>query len=1443
MKTIRVFISSPGDVAEERKRAREVLDQLQRWYGSDRVLLQPVLWEDLPLQADASFQEGIDTLLSASLGVDVAVFILWSRLGSPPGMRRPDGTAYRSGTEREFELMLAARKASGGVRPALLAYVRRDDDAWHQQLRGKSSDELKERLAQFDGVKSFIEESFQDERGHNLRAYHSFDVPITFAGRLKVHLLSVLDELLAGSLPAAATWTRSPYRGLEVFDFDDAPIFFGRDTETCELQELLRRRERLEGLAFACIVGASGSGKSSLARAGVAANLTRFNLDPETGHWRAALLLPRQAEGRLVEAVARCLWKAVPELERRGSVADFELAMARDPELAVRLSLRPALEAANARVVLVVDQLEELFTLSVTAEARTSFWKALEALARGGRVWVLATLRSDFYAVAQREPGFLRLKGHDGHFDLLPPSGEGLAALISQPAALAGLRFERQGQASLQTRIFEEALAQRDALPLLEYLLAELYQRRSPESVLTTEQYVALGGVAGAIGQRAEAVFESLSVETRASLDGVLRQLVTAQEDGAVAARAAPREAFAPGTPQDALVTAFTRERLLLSDGDAELSRVRVAHEALLSGWERARAIIHADRERLLARGRLETAFKRWEASGRAPDLLLPSGLPLVEAESLARAWRGALSPALHDYLARSRKTVRRRQQAIAGVVAAVVLALAGLATVAFRSASLAEAKAHEAREQLAQAQIEQSNYLACQGAALEPELGVVAATLVALEGVPKADERALTDDAAEALTRLGPRLPEFTLQLDASDRVCASEFSPDGKQLLVTAAGRVTVIDAETGKSQSERLLQRWACTPAHFSSDGAHVVAFEGKTLLVWQAKTGATVWKEKLEGFSDPNFQRTFVSPGGELIVAQNVNDVIVFEAATGTKRFSIKADLLTGVSFDRAGHVLTSSSDGAAKRWHKTTGAELGAFKHPGAVLAVIPFSGAQGEERIATLDPPVAAALPGLVSAGLALVDPAESKRGPFKLFTWGLDSKSGGELFKSDERLRLHGTLELPSSQLLISSPQQVVLIDSATGEVLHRVPVEEGVTEALVVPASKLIAVAAGRRVLVWQPETDAVVGTLWHGSRVAALAVSGSEGACRIATVTNGGEVSSWASPCGAVRSLFEPSDWGLQRVSSESLHASVFASDDGLITLSREGLVSQRDPLTHEAAREWWPLGNEKLTSGALSADGRRVMLTWSKQAKCSAWEVADGGVLLELSDVKHSVFNAQGTEVAVQSRQGTIERWSLERGANAKPLSSFEGAGELVALSGGNVLAVQGDLLSLGADAGTVAVPGGVASGRVSADQRLFAGLSPDGRVSLVDLGERPRVLWQLPTGHRSAEFVPGEAQVVTTAEDGKVELWDARTGERRQWFRSRDGAIQAMVSPDGATILTLSSSGSLSTWIRRSTLSRADYVQSLKAKARARGWCLSDSQRQRLGLQPTPGCTE
>ena len=201
--TIRIFISSPGDVAEERENARRVVEGLRRQYPGAE--LQTVLWEDLALPATASFQETIDILLDRS-PIDIAILILWSRLGSPLGssITRADGTAYRSGTEREFDLMLTAYEQSGQKRPIILAYVRDDDAAFRESLTACADDKLEETIQQRRLAEAFVKEHFHDAEGRNLRAYQTYQEPIGFTQRLRLHLRRSLDDLL--QVEAVASW-------------------------------------------------------------------------------------------------------------------------------------------------------------------------------------------------------------------------------------------------------------------------------------------------------------------------------------------------------------------------------------------------------------------------------------------------------------------------------------------------------------------------------------------------------------------------------------------------------------------------------------------------------------------------------------------------------------------------------------------------------------------------------------------------------------------------------------------------------------------------------------------------------------------------------------------------------------------------------------------------------------------------------------------------------------------------------------------------------------------------------------------------------------------------------------------------------------------------------------------------------------------------------------
>lgn len=681
LKSLRVFVSSPGDVAEERLIARRVIGRLEAQFG-DALKLEPLFWEHEPLLATASFQEQMPRTSEA----DIAIVILWSRIGTtlPGHIRRPDGSAYSSGTEFEFEDAVDGFRRNG--KPELLVYRKTARPNW------PADDALAaQRVAQKVALDGFIEKWFVDRNsGAFTGAFHSFESPADFEELLEAHLTKIIERTL-GTLdlvrPASRAWHRgSPFRGLETFGPEHAPIFFGRTAAIASvLMKLRRQAER--GSAFVLIMGMSGGGKSSLARAGVLPLMLHPGVLGRAVEWVHASFRPSDGHGDLSAALVAALTRpdAVPGLAGTDAGETERLrAFLREAPDAFAKSLVERLQGRH--LALIVDQLEEIFSDErIDQRQREGFAAALAALARSGCVWVVATMRSDLYPQLTDLPMLMSLKEGDGQFDLLPPTLREIGQIIRLPAAAAGLRFESRAHTAerLDDTIRDAAASNAAALPLLEFLLEELYKRRSADNVLTFRAYDELGGVAGALAQRAEEVLAAVGAEARETLPLVLRELVSlSTEDDTTPLRAvAPLAAFDSPAARE-LVQALLEARLFVSHLD-DLGRpvVSVAHEALLEHWPRVRSWCEDNREYLRAHARLAAATRTWEREGRSRDFLLQRGKPLFEARSLA-AEGVRLSEAERALLDASDRRARRFGQLRAAAIVGLVV-LAGSASAA----------------------------------------------------------------------------------------------------------------------------------------------------------------------------------------------------------------------------------------------------------------------------------------------------------------------------------------------------------------------------------------------------------------------------------------------------------------------------------------------------------------------------------------------------------------------------------------------------------------------------------------------------------------------------------------------------------------------------------------------------------------------------------------
>ncbi len=697
METVRVFISSPGDVAEERFVARGVLQRLQNEF-SGRLELATVFWEYEPLLASGGYQAQIPS----STDSDIFVTILWSRLGSPLPAEfvRPDGSPYASGTEYEFEAAMAAHGRTG--KPQILVY--RKTTIPTASLDDENA--LLEQLAQKRALERFVTRWFADGHGPGAHAYHTFAGLDHFEELLEVHLRALLmrqiEQTSGAQPPLAVTWRHgSPFRGLQAFEPEHAPVFFGRTRASAEILEALRHQAR-SGCAFLLILGMSGVGKSSLVRAGLLPLLTRGGVVDGVSRWAVGIFSPADAPGDPIAALAHALVQpdALPRLLEAMDEAELRSLLADQPDSVVPL-LRQALGDRAARLVLVVDQLEELFTHSREgASTQDTLIHLLAVLAGSGVVWVVATLRSDFYPHCEAHTELMTLKDGRGQYHLAPPTPNEVAQMIRLPAQAAGLAFEENPQTGerLDEVLRDQASANPDMLPLLEFTLEELYQRRTPAGLLSFAAYEEIGGVEGSIARRAEHVYAELPPPVQAELGSVLDRLATRRigDRGNTSLRAHVDE-LTPGART--LIDAFVTARLFVTELDDDDRVVaRVAHEALLERWPRVQRWLADNEEDLRLHARLRDAEQRWRADPSV-ELLLPEGKPLEEAHLLV-SHGVALTPMEQDFVMRSEQRVQRNHRMRSILVTTLVLltVAAGIgAGVALQQRRLAQVEADTA--------------------------------------------------------------------------------------------------------------------------------------------------------------------------------------------------------------------------------------------------------------------------------------------------------------------------------------------------------------------------------------------------------------------------------------------------------------------------------------------------------------------------------------------------------------------------------------------------------------------------------------------------------------------------------------------------------------------------------------------------------------------------
>jgi formylglycine-generating enzyme required for sulfatase activity len=607
---LRVFLASPGDVRDERGLALRVLGRLQYDpFLRGKVTLEAVAWDHpgagVPLQAGIAAQDSVILSLGKPSECDIVVVILWSRLGTPlPGANyaKPDGSGNFTGTEWEYEDAWQAFRQTRD-RPRILLYRRTAEPDAKLTLTGR--DAILQRLEQMQQVEEFFTACHARD-GSFPNAYEN---PSDFQQTLEQHLKEIISQVLASYKPELVKpsptpaeqplWDGSPFPGLRAFTPKDAPIFFGRGRETDGLVSRLDNPT----VRFLTVVGASGSGKSSLVAAGLIPRLLAGAI-AGSQDWVWLRFTPGEVSDNPFMALALSFKES---LQQTGQ-PPREVADRLEKTPTTLIELRDLVLAGKpdwAELLLFIDQFEELFTLAAPRYVGP-FVDWLRQAAQTERIRVVATLQADFYHRCVEWPALAELLGISSYL-LAAPGPGALYEMITCPAERAGLAFEP----GLAERILDDTGIEPGSLALLAFALAELYNTKTAEGSLTWAAYKGFNGVQGAIAKRAEDTFNTLDTDSQNVLGDIFRELIEVDERGVATRRRASRHQVNQSSATEQLIDRFTNARLLVTSGEDEPT-VEVAHEALLRSWPRLVDWIESVRDDLHLRSQLQRDAKNW---------------------------------------------------------------------------------------------------------------------------------------------------------------------------------------------------------------------------------------------------------------------------------------------------------------------------------------------------------------------------------------------------------------------------------------------------------------------------------------------------------------------------------------------------------------------------------------------------------------------------------------------------------------------------------------------------------------------------------------------------------------------------------------------------------------------------------------------------------------
>jgi WD40 repeat protein/energy-coupling factor transporter ATP-binding protein EcfA2 len=698
--------------------------------------------------------------------------------------------------------------------------------------------------------------------------------------------------------------TGSPYLGLRKFEVDDKDKFFGRDRWIIDLTNYLAKENVL------LLLGASGSGKSSLIQAGLIPKLKDqwgsqfFNftfvpdVDPFESFYGCLLTKYKQSEAKLARTVKE------------------------DTLLQVVQALKN-----DAQWLIFIDQFEEVFTRTPKTE-RDIFIKSLIQLIKNSdsSVKVIMTMRADFLDKLSPYPDLGKV--HDSSSRMLTDMEDSdLRLAIAEPAARNGVIFEQ----GLIDTIIADFHQQAGSLPLLQYTLNLLWSKDDiTDRVLNTKAYQDLGGVTGALQQQANKIYDQFNETQQKLAKEIFLELISLEGKKAVSRRA-DKAIFEQEETQKNVLYQLIDNRLLVSKGEEGKATVEVAHEELIRSWKVLQDLIRENENIIDLRNRLYADAKSWQDAQKANSELW-SGSKLARIvefkkeqalpnlDGVAIAFIEA-SVAERDRQIKAKETRDKRDRIIAwGITAGSVTALvisSGLGLMAWQKTQ--------------QVELNQAESLSRYSLSLFNEHKELEAFLIAIKaGKILQNQHATNIEVVNTLQTLLIEGREYN-RLEGHDKdVTSVSFSPDSKTLASASFDKtIKLWNVETGEEIRTLKGHNILVSSVSFSPDGEKLVSGGGDSIIkLWDIKTGEVI--HTLKGHNDLVYDVSF-SPDGNTLASASFDETIkLWNVKTGQVRLTLKGHhgFVSSVSFRSDGKILASGSgDGTIKLWDVGIGKEI------------------------------------------------------------------------------------------------------------------------------------------------------------------------------------------------------------------------------------------------------------------------------------------------------------------------------------------------------------------------------------------------------------------------------------------------------------------------------------------------------------------------------------